>query len=346
MDPIFTVDRVALHFVDRHLSEPELAKREVDLAAFSETEDATTLARFFAGHLTAAWKAEEGRSTLAASFLAGAALPQYYLDLCQNPDHFFSCSCDIARSLHLASRGTRASPGVLMALLFREQGDSKTYLGLLKMDPGTADKVTLMRDRAGEFLLGLAVQHIRQSFPDPGDKVLKWAVVPHPTRPKYDLKVKDEQGGADPAQYFMAFLGCAPGLSEKKQVAVLLDHLTGYTAQHHPQDDTQSVIEEVLEELVSQDTITTETLVGSIKRQGGLTNFDESAFRQSLVEARAGEVSITPAVVRAVKVQYTLPSGITIKGPRATIERLVNIVQVERGYEFRIRTPNYERDYV
>lgn len=346
MDPVFTVDRVALHFVDRHLPEPELAKREVDLTTFSDVEDAGTLSRFLTGHLTAAWKSEEGRSTLAASFLAGATLPQYYNDLCQNPDRFFSFSCDMARSLHQASRGTRASPGVLMALLFREQGNPNTYFGLFKMDPGTTDKVTLVRDRAGEFLLSLAVRHIEQSFPDPDDRVLKWAVIPHPTRSRYDLKVKDEQGGADPAQYFMSFLGCAAGLSEKKQVAVLLDHLTGYATQHHPQDDTQGAIEEVLEELVSQETITTETLVGSIKRQGGLTDFDESTFRQSLVEAQVGEVSITPAVVRAVKVLYTLPSGITIKGPRATIERLVNIVQVDGGYEFRIRAPNYERDYV
>lgn len=346
MDPTFTVDRIALHFVDRHLSEPELAKHEVDLTSFSETEDATTLAQFFAGHLTAVWKSEEGRSTLAASFLAGATLPQYYKDLCQNPDRFFSYSCDIARSLHQASRGTRASPGVLMALLFREQGDSKTYFGLLKMDPGTADKVTLVRDRTGEFLLGLAVQHIRQSFPDPGDKVLKWAVVPHPTRSKYDLKVKDEQGGADPAQYFMSFLGCIPKLSEKKQAVALIELLTGYTAQHHPQDDAQGAIEEVLESLVNQETITAETLVDSIKHQGGLTNFDESEFRRSLAKTEVGEVSVAPAVVRAVKVRFTLPSEITIKGPRAAIERLVEIVQVDGGYEFRIRTPNFARDYV
>jgi hypothetical protein len=346
MDPIFSVDRIALHFVDRRLSEPKLAKREVALSSFTREEDISTLNRFFDGHLTSAWKSDEGRVTLAASFSPGAFLQQYHKDLSQDPNLFFTYSCEIAKRLHNASRGTRASPGVLMALLFHEEGDGQHYLGLFKMDPGTADKVTLVRDHAGEVLLDLAVQHIEQSFPDPDDKVLKWAIIPHPTRLKYDLKVKDEQGGADPAQYFMSFLGCAPGLSEKKQVAAVLDHLAGYTAQHHPQDDVQGVIEEVLEELVSQETITTETLVDAIKHQGGLTDFDESVFRQSLAEAQVGEVSVTPAIVRAVKVQYSLPSGITIKGPRAAIEKLVEIVQIDGGYEFRIRTPNYERDYV
>ncbi len=50
--------------------------------------------------------------------------------------------------------------------------------------------------------------------------VLEWALLPHPTRPSFDVKLKDDEGPAELALYFQRFLGCRARKSPKEQLLV------------------------------------------------------------------------------------------------------------------------------
>ena len=346
MNSGFSIERVALHLVDRQLPGPQFAEQEVDLAAFHRPEDVEALESFFSGHLDKIWTAREGRRTRAASFGELADMRRYYEELTEDTMQFFQRSRDMAQRLYDVSRGRRTSPGLLMVLWFRATGDERQFLGLLKMDPGRSDKITLRQDEVGSVLLDLAVRHIEQALPDPSDRVLKWAVIPHPTRPAFDVKVKDEESGADPAQYFMAFLGCEAKPSERQQARGLLEALPIYAQEYHAEEDWEAAVREVVEELEEEPLITPEVVVEKIQELGVLEGFQEQAFRDKLVGFGAGELYVSSAILRVAKLQYRLPSGIIIKGPHAAMESLVQIVSMDGDTEFRIRTPSYEKSYV
>jgi len=182
MEGEFTVERVAIHLVDRTMRGRQFAESETDLAAFTHPEDIKALRAFFFGHLGKVWKAREGRRTFAARLSTLADMRRYYDGLLHDTSKFFERSRDIARRLYDASQGRRALRGLLMVLWFRAKGDKRQFLGLFKMDPGLSDKIALQQDEAGNALLDLAVRHIEQALPDPRDRVLKWAIIPHPKR--------------------------------------------------------------------------------------------------------------------------------------------------------------------
>jgi hypothetical protein len=271
---------------------------------------------------------------------------RYYEELVQDTSQFFQRSRDLAQRLYDVSRGRRTSPGLLMVLWFRKTGDDRQFLGLFKMDPGRSHKITLRQDEIGNILLDLAVRHIEQALPDPNDRVLKWAVIPHPTRPAFDVKVKDQETGADPAQYFMAFLGCEARPSEKQQVRSLLEALPTYAQEYHAEEDWEAAVRDVVEELEEEPAITPEVVVEKIQELRVLDGFQEKAFRDKLAAFEVEDLYISSIVLRAAKVQYRLPSGIIIKGPRAPMESLVQVASLDGDIEFRIRTPSYEKSYV
>jgi hypothetical protein len=346
MEDRFVVERVALHLVDRELDGPRFAEQEIDLAAFTAPEDVEALRDFFSGHLGKAWSARESRQTRAASFRQPSDMQGDYRKLDEDISGFFTRSRHMAQRLYDASQGTRASAGLLMVLWFRKAGDERRFLGLFKMDPGTSDRITLRRDEEGDLLLDLAVRRIEQVLPDPRDSVLKWAVVPHPTRLAFDVKVRDQEGGGDPAQYFMRFLGCEAKPSEREQLRDLLGLLPEYASKHHRDQDWEAGVRDVIQALEREAVITPEAVVQTIEEMDVFDGFQKRVFRDEMARSQAKELYASPRVLRTTKIRYRLPSGITIEGPRAVMESLVRIVPLNGDEEFRIRTPSHERRYV
>jgi len=345
MEREFSVERVALHLVDRKMPGPQFAKGEIDLTVFTHPEDIKALQTFFSGHLNKVWAAREGRKTFAAHFSESADMHRYYKELSQDTSSFFKRSCDIAQRLHDASQKRRASRGLLMVLWFRVSGDKRQFLGLFKMDPGRSEKITLQQDEAGNVLLNLAVRHIEHALPDPRDRVLKWAVIPHPTRRAFDIKAKDEESGADPARYFVDFLDCKPRPSEKEQAHGLIKALTTYAQECHTDEDWETAVHDLITELTKEPVITPTVVVKKVEEIGVLEGFQEEVFRDTLGDL-AEDLYISSSTLRATKIQYKLPSGIIIKGPRGVVESLVQIVPTDGEVEFRIRATSYKRSYV
>jgi nucleoid-associated protein YejK len=342
----FHVERIALHLVDRSLSEPRFSRREIDLSAYDRPEDRQALAEFFAGHLEDVWKAEESLRTRTAFLDADSQVKSCYLELLGNLDRFFDISHHLAQRLHDVSKGVTSAKGLLMVIWFQRQGYEQPFLGLFKMDHGPAEKIILHMEEAEEFLLDLAVQHIDQALPDPGGRVQKWAVLPHPNRPAFDVKVKDETSSSEPAQFFMKFLGAKATLSEKRQAGVLLEAMHAYAEKRHPGQDWKEALIEAADRLEKYPVITPAVVVQVMEETSGMENFQRDKFLSILAGMNASDLNISSAALRSSKILYSLPSGIILRGPRQVMESLVELVAVDGETEFRIRTKTYKKSYV
>jgi nucleoid-associated protein YejK len=344
----FAVDRVALHFVDTSLEGPQLSTKEINLKSVDRSEDIKVLDDFFKGHLEKIWLDKESKKTCAATFKESSEIRDFYAKIIGDPDHFFKYTCEMAKQLYVASPNT-ASKGILMVLLFTVAGESSQFLGLLKMDPGRKDAITLGEDKDGNVLLDLAVRTIKQVLPDPrGEKILKWAVIPHPSRHAYELKVKDEQGGTDRAKYFMKFLGCEERPSAIEQTQVMVNVLNDFAKENLPKSlDYKIPVNTIVEKIAESDTaITLSSIVESVKQSGTFDKFDEDELEKKFEEANAKDICIPPEKLRDIKIQYTLSNGITIKGPRGAMENYLKIetkdngkvvIQIESTTDYEIR---------
>jgi hypothetical protein len=223
----------------------------------------------------------------------------------------------------------------LLLTLWFEEADSpeKPYLGLFKLEPGERDQVAL-KTKAGKFLLDLAVERIQWALPEP-DKVLKWALIPHPPtppeEPQFDLKIRDLQSRDDPALYFTAFLGCAPLPSARQKLGrafSILDRLLPPGAS----------IEPLVDGLRSEKVITAKSFT-AVAKKVVLPNLDESAFEADLVTGGAGDLQVSPELVEKARIRYDLPGDIRIEGPAGAMAAVVIDAKENGSCEFRIPSP-------
>lgn len=346
MDDRFRVECVALHLVDRRLPGPRFCARAITPADFQDPQDRQAIQIFFSQHFEQMWTIEEGRRTRAAAFQPQSVLRGCYDDILREEGYFYPRSCEIAQRLYDVSHGTTASPGVLIVVKASQVGEDRPFLGLLKLDPGPSFLVSLDKNPDGTLLLDLAVHHVEMTLPSASERVLKWAVLPHPSRRGIDAKVRDEQGRADTARYFMDFLGVAELATEKEQTYGLLDALPEVVEACHPGLVYQPILQGVLADLEQELVITPEVVVHKVKENGQLPNFKEAAFTASLEEHGAAGLNIPGKALSATKIEYRLSNGITIRGPRAAVESMVKITKREDGsIEFTIQAPSYERKY-
>lgn len=344
------IDKVALHFVDTSLDGPILSKKEINLKSADKVEEISVLDGFFKGHLGKIWLDKESKKTCAANFKDSSEMREFYAEIIEDRSKFFEHTCKMAQQLYVASP-SNASKGILMVLLFSVTGESSPFLGLLKMDPGRKDAITLGEDKDGNILLNLAVQTIKQALPDPhGDKVFKWAVIPHPNRRTFELKVKDEQLGTDRAQYFMKFLGCEEKPSAIEQTHVMVNVLQDFAKENVPKGlDFRPPIRRVVEKIAeSEIAITLETIVKTVKESDTFDKVDEAKLRKKFEEANAKDICIPPEKLRDTKIEYDLPNGIIIKGPREAMEDYIKIEEKEnRKVVIQIETTSdYKMKYV
>ncbi|MDD1444113.1 nucleoid-associated protein [Dolichospermum sp. ST_sed3] len=338
MSDNYVVEKAALHFIDRTKKSAVLAPHEIDLAAYQNQAEYSIIDQFFSRHLDHICNAEENLRTRPAVFEGPAVVNAYYAEIAVNVNCFYQRSCDLAQRLHDLSKKKRTSPGVLLVLWFRKTGIGTPFLALFKMDPGPSNTISLNQNNSGDLLLDLAIHHFEHSLPDESSRVLKWAITPHPNRSNYNVKVRDEQGGTDTSQYFMEFLGCTARLSENDQARVLLNILPEYAQTTHPGQDCSEEVHSILQELEAVPTITPTNIFETVQRMKVLPNFQLDTFQAELGKQKSEDLNISSLVLKSAKLQYSLPSGIVIKGPRATMEDLVEVINLDDGgKELRIR---------
>lgn len=344
MNGSFEVDRIAVHLIDRTIGGVRYSEAEVDLADFVD-DDRDALDQFFEGHLSRVWKADEGERTRAAVLQDDSVVKSCLDEIQQDASSFFEQSKRMADRLYGVASRKNTTPGLLMVLRFRRMGEKEPYLGLLKMDPGKSDLVMLQTGEAGQYLLELAVEHLEHVLPDREADVLKWAVLPHPTRPRFGVKLKDQEGGADLAIYFQEFLGCKPRLSPKQQARVVIEEVAAYAEEYHESENWRPAVVETIDGLRQETRVDVPTVERQL-RQSGLRNVRADAFRDRLRRRDAEDLDFSAETLRKARLAYVLDNNIVIRGPLDVMESAVEVHGEEGDWEIVIRTPGYRTEYV
>jgi nucleoid associated protein NdpA len=339
----FDIQRIAIHLVDKQGTGLRLSRAEVKLDSYPQAQQ-KTIRDFLTGHIERAWGAEESKRTRPANFRDDSSVRAFYAQLSGDGDGFFDTSKTLARNLYDLSP-SNASRGLLLVLWFTVPDAPQKFLGLFKLDPGRRDQIALDRDDSGQTLLKLAVQSIEEALPEPGDRVLKWALIPHPPTEgepsRFDLKLRDEQQrGVDPAAYFEKFLGCITRPSVKQEIDAVISVLEKYAQERHPEQDWQRQLEPFVRTLgTEKEPVTPDAVVRGVEKAAMFTGFDRPAFQAKLDASEAREMKVAPARFQQARIRYELePSGIVVSGPATAMEEQVEIKEVAGGYEIRIST--------
>lgn len=347
----FEIQRIAIHLVDKKDKTgtgPRYSSSVVDLDSTSYTEEQSGAIRaFLAAHVKRAWDAPEGGRTRAAQFEEMSQIRRSYEAPPDDKVGFFDLSKAIADRLFKLSPGN-ASRGLLLVLRFTVPDAPQPFLGLFKLDPGDRDQIALERDESGQTLLQLAVEHIDEALPDPGERVLKWALIPHPPvageQSRFELKLRDEQQAGDPAVYFERFLGCVVRPSAKQEIQEVFHVLADYGKEHHANQDWRPKLDKLVRNLSEgKEIVTPDVVARKVEKAAVFTGFDESAFREKLAGSGAREMQVSPERFRRARIRYELPSGIVIQGPADAMEDHVKPVKKDGGYVIEVSTADYEK---
>ncbi len=351
----FTLNHVAVHLVDRKRPEgPQFSQGEISLQppAFSDDEK-KTVEEFFFDHLGAIWKAPDSPRTRFATFEKNSTLAQIYQGLRRVPGEFFARSKDMARELHRVSQKKSTSPGLLLALWVTEsQTPDEQFLVLIKLDPEKAERIVYRADQANRVLLGLAVEQIERALPEVSDRVLKWAVIPHPGR-RTGLKIRDQEGTPDPAQYFVDFLGCRLSRTVTEDLGDTIGAVEETLTRQLDERTARSAAPLVFGMLKELDQVTSqaieETLGKAAKRRKGLAGLAEVKAGKELQDAMHArgldQVRLPGQVLRRSKLRYQLSEGIHIEGPWEAMKRRVNKKKVGNEWELTIRSQQCDETY-
>ncbi len=342
----FDIEHVALHLVDKEHKELTFSSQEILLNQFGKI-DREKILNFFGNHLESACNSREKKTLCSAMFNERSIIYDNYEAFLKDSSQFFDCSKTITQHLYDVSH-PRASRGVLIIILFKIDNLNNEFLGLFKMDPANEEKISLPKDDVGNILLNLAVNYLDQALPDPGDKVLKWAIIPHPSRPHIDVLVKDEQGTDDVAAYFMDFLGCTSEPREDHQIEALYEATESYVKDHlkgkDPFSTTYAIASKISE--IDKEIISINDVTDAITESKIIPDFDKNAFEAELDKQNQSKTFyVTPGKIRNARVVYKLANGIIIRGSISAVESSLKIEEKNNTAIITITTSSYEKSY-
>lgn len=324
------LERIAFHYVDPKQAGPVCSEQELDAAGL-----APAIRDFLLGLAGAIWHAPDAGSTRSARFLPtpppseapGAAsheagqltdAHQCLQAMLDDPAEFFPASRQLAVLLHARSH-PNASPGVLAVLRLTRPSDGRAFIALAKVRHHDEE---LVRFVSGD-LPRLGVEQVQDVLLK---DIQKGALIPHPDKTEYDLKVIDAQSRDDPAAYFTEkFLGCSAKRSDDLQVKKLAPALEKF-AQEKELPIKVEKLPQVLQELQQQpENVTPAALAQAAESQELFgEDFASEELVEYLVENRLGDLDIPQEqfqskkkTVRRVIYRFLDPQypGLEISGP-------------------------------
>jgi hypothetical protein len=334
MSPSLELNRLAIHYVDRNADGPVYAPREQDVATLHPT-----IVDFIVGLVSRVWDAEDTGSTRSGHFvpddherLGPSVTKQCVGRILDDDAGFFDASKDLALRLYRKSH-PRASPGVLAVMRLVHVDEGSMFVAILKIRHTDRSFVRVLSDA----LTHLEVEQVENMLLR---DIQKGAIVPHPYRHEYDLKVVDQQADDDPARYFTEdFLGCLTKKSDEHQVRKLLPELEKY-ARKRRLPLTPARLPRVVTALQERgEDVTTDLLVEMVQKQAVFgPGFRPDDFRTYVEReselgaldipkqrfARRGKTAERP---RRVVYRFHDPKlqGVTLSGPPETLARLVSV---------------------
>jgi len=221
MSPDLTILQLAIHYIDKHA---ENIRYATDAQHGGQLHP--TIADFLLALVGKVWFAPDTGSTRSGHFKAedgphpSLAKP-HIAQILHGNDCFFNSSQKLAEHLYQQTPAT-ASPGLLAVLQLGQPDNGQKFVSILKIRHKDENFVKILDDA----LTQLKVEHINNLLLE---DIQKGAVIPHPQRGDYDLKVVDKQAANDPAIYFTdSFLGCIAKKSDEHQIKRLLPELREY----------------------------------------------------------------------------------------------------------------------
>lgn len=328
----FKLDRLAIHYVDKKSERMLYAPGEQDVGALDPA-----ISKFLLKLVFEVLDAPETGATRSGRYIpksdkqASAPVAEESLTKILNgKDGFFDSSKRLA--LHLYdSTPPNASPGVLAVVRLVQPDKNKVYVAILKIRHKDESFVKLL----GEALTHLEVEHVQNMLLQ---DIQKGAIIPHPEREDYDLKVIDQQATDDPAIYFAEnFLGCWTKKSDEHQVKRLLTELQQYGQDRGLPIRTDKLIG-VVTALQNMGTdITANRLAKAVQEQRIYgPKFQPDDFKRHIEQSDLGKLDIPGqrfrsrgkgAVPRECIYVFTDPQfkGLTISGPPETLEKILRV---------------------
>ncbi|TAK14590.1 MAG: hypothetical protein EPO32_01505 [Anaerolineae bacterium] len=345
MAPKFSIHRLAVHYVDRKGNNLELAPTALDIAQLEEE-----VIQFLKSLMVKVWDAADSKRTVSAVYSEiGANVGVFRTEaeaiIDDQPD-FYQASVRIARHLY-AVTPNQASDGLLVvSRVVVENGPA--YLVILKIYKRDESFVRLR----SKNLTQITVEDVENLL---DAKVQKAAISPHPTKPKFHVKVTDSQlKGIDdpPAEYFSKqFLGLVSKKSDDHQVGNLVKHLRAYSPIHDLPYKTENTLP-FFERLRAENRNVTSVFAATAAIESRLYG-DAQIDRNDLVqfissEDRLGELDIpqgvlerrTPKNLRNAVITFTDPNlnKIRIVGPVDQLRRILSVDDGDNQAQILIRT--------
>jgi hypothetical protein len=317
----YIVEELALHLVNRKKYPSAQCSNIVQSVAGLSDE----VKNFLDEHVEMLCSCGKDDDTNSTNFEKNSVIKTWYDDLMANRSDFLKVSQDLAQRLFEVS-DDRTSPGLLMVLLFRSKTPSRKFLGLFKLDPFEESLIQL--DHSAQGLYAINVAKIMEALPRANsNRVLKCAVIRHPTSDEYDLKFRDNQSKGDPAQYFGKFLGCQVGPSEKTQVRKFIKGIEKYLKEHKSVVDWSTKAPALIGELARQsEPITFDTFKETVRNTGLFSGRDEREVEEILSKkVKPGELYIPKESASFSNMAYNLSNDIVIRGP---IDRMLDFVEI------------------
>lgn len=317
-----------------------LKVREVLLSSFT-TKERELITAFLKSHLSRAWRLPESGRTRSANFSPGSVVAACIRSLTSDQvGNILEESRKIAERL-VTVTPAGASRGLLMVLPFSL--GPRNYVGLFKLDPGAHDSIYLKEDDAGQMLLELAARRVAYELPEPGERVLKWAVIPHPADDLSQLKLRDEQGDREPAFYFVEFLECQDYESEGVQAATGLEVTLKHAKEKlRLQAARQGALRVSQRAVESPEPVSLSTLVQWVRETGLVKDEELADFEARLLASPAAGMRARPGVFERLRLTYKLSSGVEISGSLAAVLSQVTVARSRQSYSFSLDAQDYE----
>ena len=317
--------RFTYHFVDKASNYLSYSENEADISTLN-----VTIIDFLEMLTNKIWDAEDSGNTVSGHFNNGTpssrARPLIHAIL-EDPDSILDNSKKLADLLFQVSP-SNASRGILVVLLCRDTYSDQKYVAIYKIKCEDEQVIKIL---SGENLPEIAVEEVRNIL---FRELQKGALIPHPDRHQYDLKVTDLQS-AEPRKYFgSTFLGCTTKKSDELQIKKLVPELVKFAEDNEIQVKTDKIpaviaslgraegnvtipiIERIIEtEQLYDDGYSREAFTNYAEQSSHLRNFDVEATK--MVSKKNGDPRRIKYIIRDPELQ-----GIVISGPIDAMQKI------------------------
>jgi hypothetical protein len=344
------IEHCAYHFVDKSSGVLLCTPAEQDLSRVDRA-----ICQFFEDRTTDLWEAEDSGNTVSGLFavddpsIGTSSARPLIQEILANSATFFSNSARLADLLFRASP-TNASPGVLVVLSCTHLETSLPYLAIFKLK---YKDESFVRYLDGGQLPQLQVEEVRNMLIK---DLQKGALIPHPGRGDYHLKVTDKQG-QEPAAYFKEkFLGCTTKKSDEHQIKKLVPELENYAQCN----GLQLAVEKLPRVLASlrqlPAVITAAALAEAVEREGlfgpdflrnDFITYLQSNQNLSGFNVPVAEFLSTKTEDRRLKYEFTRGplAGVELIAPPETLSQILTVDGDTLTFTIRTTRSGYQSSY-